>query len=375
MTSNPVQDLPAPRSLVLRMDITNSCNLDCVGCTLADNRKIFNEPAGSMDVDLFQKITREVFPYLKEVALSCEAEPTMHPRFIQIMKIIGATTERNAVLPVRMTTNATLFTREKLDAVFDSGLFGLSISIDGDTAQTFAALRKNGDIVNVFESIDEILRRKAALGRGALDSPRLQINYTLMKSNIHELIPLIERARTWQLESLTVTHVYSIGTKDMRHEFLADTPDESDRVLIEAEKLCREYGIIARFPILFNRGVQPPAPATTVKNGFWSGLVSRFRRPEPELACAAPWNMLKIRWNGEVQPCDLWYTLGPFGSLKSQSFEEIWRSEKYTELRYGLFSGNPTFEHCRKCDQISQDNLEKRTLKSAMTHTSVPGGQ
>ena len=81
MADHPILDMPPPRSLVLRTDITNICNLDCIGCALTDNRKVLGEPAASMKIDLFDKIANEVFPYLREVALSCEAEPTLHPQF------------------------------------------------------------------------------------------------------------------------------------------------------------------------------------------------------------------------------------------------------------------------------------------------------
>ena len=147
MELDPVLDMPRPRSLVLRTDITNICNLDCIGCSLADNRKALAEPAGSMKVALFEKIVNEVFPYLSEVALSCEAEPLLHPQFVRIMKIIAETDHP----PVRMTTNGTMFTKERLDAIFDAGIWALNVSIDGFAPATFARLRKNGEINTVFE--------------------------------------------------------------------------------------------------------------------------------------------------------------------------------------------------------------------------------
>jgi radical SAM protein with 4Fe4S-binding SPASM domain len=366
MTGHPIFDMPAPRSLILRMDITNICNLDCIGCALFDARKALREPAASMKVETFERIANEVFPYLCEVALSCEAEPTLHPKFSRIMQILADKTERSTVLPVRMTTNATTLTKDRLDAIFDSGLFGLAVSIDGFAPETFSKIRKKGEISKVFEAMDEIVRRRTAEKR---EFPRLQINYTLMKSNLYELMDLIKYSRRWELESFVVTHVYSPPGKDMSRESLMDWPEESNRILSQAEAKCRKYGIPGRFP----------APFPT-KPGLWSRFASRLRPepvPEPapadstDLACSAPWRMLKIRWNGEVHPCDLWNASNPLGSLETQSFQDIWMSEKYVELRSGLFNGNPTFHQCITCDRISQDNLEKRKLRSPLAHTSV----
>jgi radical SAM protein with 4Fe4S-binding SPASM domain len=371
--SDPVLDMPEPRSLILRMDITNTCNLDCIGCSLSDSRKILEEPAAAMKIEIFEKIASEVFPYLKEVALSCEAEPTLHPQFLRVMKIIADKAERETTLPVRMTTNATLLTSDRLDAIFDAGIYGLAISIDGFTPETFAKVRKKGEIEKVFEAMDEIVRRKTALGRSRMDLPRLSINYTLMKSTLSELIPLIEYSRRWDLEFFAVTHIYSVGARDMSYESLSDWPTQSDRVLLEAERVCRQYGLDFRFPMLFR--------PHTEKTSFWQWF-SRNRRPAavspsipapegPELACAAPWNMIKIRWDGSVHPCDLWNSTAPLATLQRQSFQEIWMSQKYTDLRSGLFTGMPTFEHCRKCDRVSQNNLEKRKIQSPLSHTSL----
>src|SRR6267142_2972728 len=151
---DPVLDMPIPRSLVLRMDITNTCNLDCIGCALGDTRKALHEPAAAMKVDLFEKIANQVFPYLSEIALSCEAEPILHPQFVRIMQIIRDKTERGTNLPIRMTTNATLLSKERLDAIFEAGLFGLTISIDGFAPETFSKIRKRGEISTVLGALD-----------------------------------------------------------------------------------------------------------------------------------------------------------------------------------------------------------------------------
>jgi radical SAM protein with 4Fe4S-binding SPASM domain len=379
MAPNLVYDMPAPRSLILRMDITNSCNLDCIGCSLSDHRKLTGELAGSMNLPVFEKLATQVFPYLKEVALSCEAEPAMHPRFNEVMRILAEKTARGSALPVRMTTNGTLLSTEKLDAIFDAGIFGLAVSIDGFSPQTFSRLRKHGDMSKVCAAMDEIVHRKTALGRRGMDLPRLQINFTLMKSTIHELLPLIDYARRWELENFTVTHIYSTDTRDMSRESVADQAEIADGILIEAERKCREYGMSPRFPLLFHPRPQESITAQASRPfRLLERIVHRFRPapvppidPFADLACAAPWSMLKIRWDGGVHPCDLWDFRFPIGNLETQSFEEIWNSEPYIELRHSLAICNPSYEPCIKCDRISQDNLEKRKLKSPLTHTSI----
>ena len=79
--------------------------------------------------------------------------------------------------------------------------------------------------------------------------------------------------------------------------------------------------------------------------------------------------MLKIRWNGDVLPCDVWHD-EPLGNLREQSFEEIWHSPRYKSLRDGLASDLPNHTSCLNCDMITTDNLEGRKVSSPFAFTS-----
>jgi MoaA/NifB/PqqE/SkfB family radical SAM enzyme len=52
--------------------------------------------------------------------------------------------------------------------------------------------------------------------------------------------------------------------------------------------------------------------------------------------CRLPWKNANILSNGEVKPCC--WCRGDFGNLNERSFEEIWNSEKASELRCSIIN-------------------------------------
>src|SRR5262249_9089305 len=62
--------------------------------------------------------------------------------------------------------------------------------------------------------------------------------------------------------------------------------------------------------------------------------------------CTDPWNFAFVQADGGIRPC-CWigYTMG---NLNTQSFESIWHSQQYKDLRSAVASPNPPPE-CWGC--------------------------
>lgn len=85
--------------------------------------------------------------------------------------------------------------------------------------------------------------------------------------------------------------------------------------------------------------------------------------------CYAPWRMLRIRWNGIVQPCDLWGG-GGIGDLRNNTFKEIWNNKEYSCLRRDLTEFNYRHSKCSLCNMVTTDNVEGKIKKKALVNTS-----
>src|SRR5215471_5359659 len=110
----------------LYLETTNRCNLLCTTCPRTFEAL---EPPGDMSWELFTKIVDQ-FPRIARVVLHGVGEPMMVPtlpRMIRYLKARGTY--------VLFNTNGTLLGRRKGEALIDSGLDELRVSIDAAEPQ------------------------------------------------------------------------------------------------------------------------------------------------------------------------------------------------------------------------------------------------
>src|ERR1700682_2671366 len=116
----------------LYLETTNRCNLLCTTCPRTFEAL---EPPADMSWDLFTRIVDQ-FPQIARVALHGVGEPMMVralPRMIRYLKDRG--------VYVLFNTNGTLLSPKKHQAMIDTGLDELRVSLDAADAKTFLAVR------------------------------------------------------------------------------------------------------------------------------------------------------------------------------------------------------------------------------------------
>jgi len=64
------------------------------------------------------------------------------------------------------------------------------------------------------------------------------------------------------------------------------------------------------------------------------------------------WSGCVITWDGKVVPCcfdkDADHSMG---DLNEQSFDEIWKGERFNEFRKKILKNRKSVEICRNCSQ------------------------
>ncbi|GAF88579.1 unnamed protein product, partial [marine sediment metagenome] len=91
---------------------------------------------GYMDWDLFRQVVDEMASHVSMSTLHIWGEPLLHPR---ITDMIAYCAQRG--LHAEMSTNATLLTPEKSQAILEAGLGTIYLCLDGTTPQTYEKVR------------------------------------------------------------------------------------------------------------------------------------------------------------------------------------------------------------------------------------------
>lgn len=308
-----------PKSITL--DISGSCNLDCVMCSLKDNYK-----TAFMSRQTFEN----VLPYLSRVEyvdMNCNAEPLMNK---DIWSFISDIKKNAPNTRIGFPTNGSLLTNNSRRRLVEERIDLIRFSVDGSTEETFNSIRKNADFDKVISNIKSLQDIKQELGS---DKPQIVIVFVAMKQNIKELSSLIRLA-----VNLEVKHVSVLGLEPYSEDMV-------DRILYSESQTYKKYFEEAKKLALQNK-VELQLPN-----------LSASQNPR----CMFKDN-LYVTADGSVCPCPLltydrsFYYFGKkmkheklsFGNINNKSLEEIWNSGPYRRFRKNLHK-KKFFGNCEGC--------------------------
>lgn len=146
-----------PPLCTIAIEPTNKCNLSCKMCYIKKSGRI----TGFMDFDLFKKIIDQLQNQLptKSVFLSFGGEPTLHPRFLDMVQYAS-----DKGIGVHITTNGTLLTEKKIDLLLNTrGVYSVRFSIDG-FKESYEKIRVGANYETVIKNTKYMLQRKKELG-------------------------------------------------------------------------------------------------------------------------------------------------------------------------------------------------------------------
>jgi len=350
------------RFLFVRFDITNKCNLRCVMCSYSLDETNIKNPAIYMNINLFEKIAKQMFPYAHAVSLSCSFEPLLHKQLADFLKIIDF-----YKVPVwGFVTNALLLNEEMIENIIKYNVPIITVSIDGATKETYEKIRLGANFDKFITNIRKIIELKK---RYNVNHPKLYYNYVLMKSNIKELPDFINLAKGLDAEFVTLVHMFPRNR--LNHEYLGNHKELFNTYMGKAKEIIEKHKIPCSHPELFdiNNNINSPSPLPS-PNG--RGKIVREYQPEnydnedslidnnlnPDFKCFAPYFIMHINSNGEVFPCSSRLVNKPYGDFKKQSFFEIWNSVKYLRLRKGLKT-KKLFGQCKHCEPFTEDEIDR----------------
>lgn len=265
---------------VLTVEPTNVCNLSCPQCDTGAG--LLRRTKGFLDIGLYEKILQDHRRSLLYLLLYDQGEPLLHPDYVRLVRMAKAHR-----VCVTCCSNGVLLADHRLaQDLVASGLDTVIVSVDGLTPESYRVYRKGGNLDEVLQGIRNLA---AAKREQASHTPRLLIQFLVMKHNEHERAGLLDRARAWGADQVLFKSV------QVRNENGAQT-------FLPQEERYRRYRLTAH------------------------GLAVKGR---PVAFCERLWYSSVIHWDGSIVPCcfdkDDHHLLG---TLRETGWAAIWRGEK-----------------------------------------------
>jgi MoaA/NifB/PqqE/SkfB family radical SAM enzyme len=330
---------PASRTAVavadpvcLYLEVTNECNLACKTCPITYAK--VEEPA-VLSLEQVKRLVSQ-FSTVKRVVLHGVGEPLLNrelPKIISWLKESG--------MYVLFNSNGTLINLRWREALIDSGLDEIRLSLDAATPETFAHVRGKPLFHVIIRNIKGLMALKSE--RGSL-TPLVSLWLTGLRETLKELPDFIRLARSLGIDRVYLQRlVYWEGEHDDQmarpeQSLFNSLREEEEEIIRSGEELARELGVSFEAS-----GATSPAASLVSENEerLWS-------------ACMRPWTLMYISARGSSFPC----CIAPFSTKKlgslslgnafNQNLADIWNGQKYQEFRRRLLSADPP-ECCRGC--------------------------
>ncbi len=262
------------RHTYLRISVTERCNLRCHYCMPAEGVEL----SPKTHILTFEEIDRLARLFVKHgvsVIRLTGGEPLVRKNVEELVRILASIP---GLAELKITTNGILLDR-KLEALRQSGLTGLNISLDTLRPQRFLEITRRPGLDRVLSAID------LAIGAGFVPT---KINCVVMKGvNEDEVIDFVEMTRSKPVSVRFIEYMPFSGNGWSDGFF---TPWRETRQLIESE-----FGTLQQLPATPNstsREFRVPKFEGTI--GFISSMSDHF--------CDSC-NRLRVTANGNLKVC------------------------------------------------------------------------
>lgn len=311
---------------IIHLETTTKCNLECTICPRTSSlsqkeSKDDDRWNRNLSINQFQTIL-EQFDSLRYIRLHGLGEPLMNPDLIRIISIASS-----RGINAEFTTNATLLTRDRAEALIIANISEITISIDGATKEVYEKIRENAQFGNVIENVRQLGEIRKKLNK---KKPFLRINMVVTTENINELLDVLKMAK-------------NLGATEFRASPIVPPHPNLKSLVPDAllwEKVTKEAGVLARqlgIGLVFSGPLIQNSNKQRTRN-------SLYRK------CKQPWLAPFIRIDGYVTPCC--NTSDPHllgnANIFMQDFRVIWNSDEFRRFRHCLKYG-PRPEVCEKC--------------------------
>ena len=311
-----------PRRLVL--ELTNACNLNCIMCGRDESDFVGN----LLKIQYLEKL-EPILKYVEEVTLFGWGEPTIHPKFRDILEFLNQ-------YPVRkyFVTNGTTLHRIK-EYLFDYNVDIMAVSLDGATAKTNNAIRRKSSFDQIVSGLRAIVQHKRGV---KTNYPYINFVYTLMRSNLCELPGMVDLAHDLGIEEVKAVYMTSFS-ESLKDEVLWNRAGEVKSAFAETIERGDKLGIKVKLPYIQGEDVAG----------------DKFHKD-----CFVGWRDFFVGADGVIRPCQS-ISRKLLHISRYDSFQEAWNSEEMVNFRSVVNDHDEMWEGCKHCYQSSHTNCNRRS--------------
>lgn len=317
--------------ICLYLEVSNECNLACKTCPITYGK--VEEPA-SLSLERVKSLVSQ-FPAVQRTVLHGIGEPLLNR---ELGDIISWLKERG--IYVLFNSNGTLINKRWREALVESGLDEVRLSLDAATPESFTRVRGKPLFNAVVRNIGRLMAHKAERGSR---TPVVSLWLTGLRETLGELSDFVRLGHSLGIDRVHLQRlVYWEESGDDQlaqpaQSLFNSLGDEEEKLITAAEELARSLGISFE------------ASGATTPGVSLSGAGER-----PWAACMRPWTLMYVSARGSTFPCciapfstaDL-STLS-FGNAFVEGLASIWNGRRYQEFRRRLLSANPP-DCCKGC--------------------------
>ncbi|MGB9748645.1 MAG: radical SAM protein [Candidatus Woesearchaeota archaeon] len=317
--------------------LTNRCNNRCVACwdkspflKITPEKERWNNL--EMDFETAKKVIEELAEIgCKNIYLSGGGEPFMHPKIMDILRII-----KDKGMVCGINTNFTLLNGDKIKELVDLKIDYLLVSLWASNPKTYLKTHP-GQNKETFSRIKNNLKLLKKLKyENNTKLPQISLYNVIFKYNYAEVEEMFEFALEVGAEYCFLVPVDIV---DGATEHLALGKKEMEFII------KKEKDILKKINVMIEKNKDIPDHEENIKRQF-SNFMRRISEDSAKkgiydfnlvnsIPCYVGWTYLRVLPEGEVTTC-LKSHFKPIGEryyVNNNSLKKLWFSEKYSDFR------------------------------------------
>ncbi len=339
-----LQKKPLTGPWTVQIDLTNSCNQNCIGCwchspLLGELAMDEETKKLSLPYEVVIKLIDDLDNMgVRVIYFTGGGEPFMHPKAVEIMEYVKKKNMR-----CEMSNNFSLVTKSKIKRLVRAGVDNMNCSIWAGSPKAYVKTHPNKTEKEFHKIHERFLYMDKIKKKYNSKKPELYIYNVISTYNYDDFENMVEFAFKSRVQGVDFTPTDVV-------------PGKTDQLMLNkkqrewlAEKMKNIWPKFYYWKKKYNHPIEfrnydqffrRISSKETEKGVYDRSIIG-------QIPCYAGWTFLRVLASGDVDPC-LKAIKIPVGNIYDKSIKEIWNSKKQCEFRKHTIDydiDNPYFQN------------------------------